>query len=97
MALQNDEYILQMKHIDMFFPGVKALKDVDNQSKAVLDAIQKELADLAVYEGEKIITELTDEISNLKTEITESANSNEEKIWRNISRRLGSNQIGYSK
>ena len=29
MALQNDEYILQMKHIDMFFPGVKALTDVE--------------------------------------------------------------------
>ena len=29
MALQDNEYILQMKHIDMFFPGVKALKDVE--------------------------------------------------------------------
>ena len=28
MALEDNEYILQMKHIDMFFPGVKALKDV---------------------------------------------------------------------
>lgn len=29
MALQDNDYILQMKHIDMFFPGVKALKDVE--------------------------------------------------------------------
>ncbi|HAR80619.1 MAG TPA: sugar ABC transporter ATP-binding protein [Succinivibrionaceae bacterium] len=28
MASQIDEYILRMKHIDMFFPGVKALKNV---------------------------------------------------------------------
>lgn len=28
MASENNEYLLQMKHIDMFFPGVKALKDV---------------------------------------------------------------------
>ena len=28
MALSDNDCILQMKHIDMFFPGVKALKDV---------------------------------------------------------------------
>ena len=28
MASGDNDYILQMKHIDMFFPGVKALKDV---------------------------------------------------------------------
>lgn len=28
MASQGNDYILQMNHIDMFFPGVKALKDV---------------------------------------------------------------------
>ena len=28
MASEKDDYILQMRHIDMFFPGVKALKDV---------------------------------------------------------------------
>lgn len=37
MALQDNDYILQMKHIDMFFPGVKALKDVEfNLKKAKL-------------------------------------------------------------
>ena len=28
MASQDNDYILQMNRIDMFFPGVKALKDV---------------------------------------------------------------------
>ena len=28
MTSQDNDYILQMNHIDMFFPGVKALKDV---------------------------------------------------------------------
>lgn len=29
MATMNDDYIIHMKNIDMFFPGVKALKNVE--------------------------------------------------------------------
>ena len=43
MASDNDNYILQMKHIDMFFPGVKALKDVSfNLKKGEIHSLMGE-------------------------------------------------------